>query len=98
MAPLFSPFVGVGGEQAVGHLGGIVDYLSASSPVYAEGLVHRIESRLQLLRGQPEMGKVAPSMPDPWVRELVVSPYRVFYRCLPDSIEVLAIVHGRREI
>jgi toxin ParE1/3/4 len=84
-------------EQAVEHLGGIADFISASSPVYAEGVIHRIESRLQLLREQPAMGKATPAMPDPSVRELVVSPYRVFYRVLPDCIEILAILHGRRE-
>jgi hypothetical protein len=30
------------------------------------------------------------------VRELVIDSYRVFYRPLPDGIELLAIGHGRQ--
>jgi toxin ParE1/3/4 len=85
-------------EQAVEHLGGIADFISLSSPLYAEGMILRIELRLQLPRTHPQIGKPALEFGDQTIRELVEHPYRIFYRPLPDCIEVLAIVHGRNEI
>jgi plasmid stabilization system protein ParE len=83
-------------EHAVTQLEGIVDYISATSPVYAEGVVLRIDQRLQAARRQPDMGKQVPEKDDPTIRELVSPPYRIFYRSRTDCIEVLAIVHGRQ--
>ncbi|MDO8501106.1 MAG: type II toxin-antitoxin system RelE/ParE family toxin [Gemmatimonadaceae bacterium] len=85
-------------EHAVTQLEGVVDYISATSPVYAEGVVLRIDQRLQLARVHPEIGKRVPEKDDPTIRELVAPPYRVFYRPRPDCIEVLAIVHGRQSL
>ncbi|MBL0940853.1 MAG: type II toxin-antitoxin system RelE/ParE family toxin [Gemmatimonadaceae bacterium] len=85
-------------ERAVAHLEAIVDYYSITSPVYAESIVARIDHRLQLLRRHPELGKMAIEIGDPMIREVVVSPYRVFYRPSADAIEILAIVHERRHL
>jgi plasmid stabilization system protein ParE len=46
-------------EQAVEHLGAIADFISASSPVYAEGVVHCIEI-VAILHGRRE-GPGAPA-------------------------------------
>ncbi len=41
-----------------------------------------------------------PEFANSFLRELVVSPYRVIYRILPQqrSIEVLAVVHSARRV
>ncbi len=83
-------------EQAIVHLEHIVDHISMTSPIYAEGVVLRIEERLQFSREYPDMGKRVPEYDDVSVRELVVTPYRVFYRPGAEIIEVLAIVHSRQ--
>ncbi len=80
------------------HLEAIVDYISLTSPVYADGVVLRIEHRLQLASAHPQLGKVAPEAGDLAVRELVVPPYRVFYRERGECLEVLAIVHARQDL
>jgi toxin ParE1/3/4 len=82
----------------VAHLEALVDYVSLTSPVYAEGMVSRIDQRLQLASTHPEIGKMVLDVEDPALRELVVPPYRIFYRIRPDAIEVLAIVHERRHL
>jgi plasmid stabilization system protein ParE len=76
----------------------LVEYISLTSPVYAEGMVTRIDQRLRLARLQPEIGKQVAEVNDATIREVVVPPYRVFYRIHPDAIEVLAIVHERRHL
>ncbi|MEO6197692.1 MAG: type II toxin-antitoxin system RelE/ParE family toxin [Gemmatimonadaceae bacterium] len=83
-------------EHAVTQLERIVDYITTTSPVYAEGVVLRIDQRLQAARVHPEIGKRVPEKDDPTIRELVAPPYRVFYRPRRDCVEVLAIVHGRQ--
>jgi toxin ParE1/3/4 len=85
-------------EHAVTQLEGIVDYISATSPVYAEGVVLRIDQRLQAARRHPDIGKGVPEKDDPTILELVAPPYRVFYRPRVECIEVLAIVHGRQAL
>jgi plasmid stabilization system protein ParE len=85
-------------ERAVAHLEAIVDYYGITSPVYAESVVARIDHRLQLVRRHPELGKMASESGDPAVREVVVAPYRVFYRLSIHAIEVLAIVHERQDL
>jgi plasmid stabilization system protein ParE len=47
---------------------------------------------------QLEIGKQVAEVNDATIREVVVPPYRVFYRIHPDAIEVLAIVHERRHL
>ena len=37
-------------EQAVEHLGGIADFISSSSPLYAEGVILRIGSSIDRSR------------------------------------------------
>jgi len=85
-------------EHAVTQLEGIVDYISATSSVYAEGVVLRIDQRLQAARRQPGMGKPVHETGDPTIREIASPPYRIFYRPRTDCIEVLAIVHGRQTL
>lgn len=85
-------------ERAVAHLEALVEYISLTSPVYAEGMVTRIDQRLRLARLQPEIGKQVAEVNDATIREVVVPPYREFYRIHPDAIEVLAIVHERRHL
>ncbi len=60
--------------------------------------MNRIDQRLQLASTHPEIGKMVLDLEDSALRELVVPPYRLFYRIRPDAIEVLAIVHECRHL
>ena len=83
-------------ERAVAHLEALVDYISITSPMYAEGVVGRIDAQLQHVRAHPAIGKRVPEASALNVREVIVPPYRVLYRHHANTIEVLAIVHERR--
>ena len=85
-------------EQAVEQLGAIADYISLSSPVYAEGVVERVAARIESTLEYPDIGSRVPELDVPEIRQLVEWPYRVIYRRHPDAIEILAIVHGRRDL
>jgi plasmid stabilization system protein ParE len=85
-------------EQAVDQLGAIADHLSQTSPVYAEGLVTRVAAQLQRLLEFPEIGRVVPEADSPIVREVIEWPYRIIYRVRTEAVEVIAVVHVRRDL
>ncbi len=85
-------------EQAVNQLGGIAEYVSVTSPVYAEQLVERIVSRLSQVQAFPESGRRVAEAPTLGVRELIEAPYRLIYRVREHAIEVVAIVHGSQDL
>ena len=85
-------------EQAVTQLGAIAEYVAVSSPVYAEQVVDRVVRRLAQAQQFSESGRAVPEYQSAEIRELVEFPYRLIYRVQPDAIEVLAILHGRREV
>ena len=85
-------------EQATSQLAAIAEYISVSSPVYAEQVVERVTRRLEQAQRFPESGRTVPEYEHPDVRELVEPPYRLIYRVRPDAIEVLSILHGRRPL
>jgi len=85
-------------EHAVAQLAAVAEYVSLSSPVYAEHLVDRIARRLDQAREFPESGRVVQEFARGEIRELIESPYRLVYRVRPDAIEVLSVLHGRQQL
>ena len=85
-------------EHAVAQLASIAEYVSLSSPVYAEHLVDRLAQRLDQAREFPESGRVVPELGRAEIRELLEWPYRLVYRVHADAIEVLSVLHGRQEL
>ena len=83
-------------EHAVEDLSEIAEYVSLSSPVYAEQLVDRIVRQLEQARAFPESGRVVPELAPAGIRELQVPPYRVMYRVITEWIDVVSITHSRR--
>ncbi len=85
-------------EQATQQLGAIAEYISLSSPVYAEQLVEHIVARLRQVQQYPESGRRVSEATNMDVRELIESPYRIIYRVRPETIDIIAIVHGRQDL
>ncbi|MGH7709724.1 MAG: type II toxin-antitoxin system RelE/ParE family toxin [Gemmatimonadaceae bacterium] len=85
-------------EHAVDQLGGIVDYVSLASPVYAELLVDRLVMRLAQATTFPLSGRIVPEFARVDIRELIEPPYRLMYRPLTDCIEVIAIMHSGQSL
>jgi len=85
-------------ERAVTNLADIADFISQNSPAYAESVVLRVDSQVQVLRHHPFLGKPAPEMMEHGVRELVVDSFRIFSRPRTECVELLAIVRGRQQL
>lgn len=79
----------------------IIDYISEDSITIAKQQYLRIKTESEKLINFPEMGRIPPELKKQNMekyRELIISPWRLFYRIEQDSVFVLAIIDGRRNI
>ena len=61
-------------EHAVAQLAAVADYVSLSSPIYAEHLVEHSGRRFEQACEFPESGRVGPELAHPEIRELIEWP------------------------
>ncbi len=75
----------------------IFAYIAEDSRYYARQVVQNIVERTAALSDFPEMGRVVPELNEESVRELVIYSYRLVYEVKNQDVEVLAIIHGKRD-
>ena len=73
-----------------------VDFVRRESPMAADALVSRSQDGFRQLRDFPESGRVVPEFPDLPYREVLVNPYRLFYRVATDTVWIVAVWHERQ--
>lgn len=71
-----------------------VAYINRDNPDAAARFRQRSEQVLRRLEQFPESGRIAPEFPDLPYREVVVRPYRFFYRVKETVVWVVAVWHG----
>jgi len=71
-----------------------LDYIRRDHPPAALALRRKVESRLRRLERFPDSGRSIPEFPDLPYREVIVSPYRFFYRVHRGLVWVVAVWHG----
>lgn len=69
-------------------------YVRRDNPAAARKLREKAEKLLRRLEEYPESGRVIPEFPDFPHREVVVTPYRFFYRVEKGTIWIVAVWHG----
>ncbi len=60
----------------------------------AERFRERAEKELRLLELFPEAGRRIPEFPDFPHREMIIRPYRFFYKVVDDIVWIVAVWHG----
>jgi toxin ParE1/3/4 len=78
---------------ARGQFLGALDYIRQERPSAARVMRQRAEASLSRLSQFPESGRVLPEFPDLPFREVIVPPYRFFYRVKADAVWVVAVWH-----
>jgi toxin ParE1/3/4 len=73
---------------------GALAYIRADNPAAAQTLREKAEQTLLRLADFPDSGRTLPEFPDLPFREVVVAPYRFFYRVKADSAWIVAVWHG----
>ncbi len=72
-------------------------YIASDSPRAADAVLDRIDERWRLLATQPHSGLARPDIA-PDLRHLVIGSYLTLYRVHADHIEILRVLHGRRDL
>ena len=88
-------------EAAVRDLEELISYIAADSPLNAERILDKLEKRALTLESTPVRGRVVPELAHFGIRnwrELIVKPYRIIYRIDEDTVNVLAVLDGRRDL
>lgn len=69
-------------------------YVREENPSAAGALHERAATALARLRDFPDSGRLLPEFPDLPFREVLVPPYRFFYRIKSDTVWVVAVWHS----
>ena len=69
-------------------------YIRRDNPSAAASFRQNAERVLLRLHDHPESGRTLPEFPDIHFREVIVAPYRFFYRVREDVVWVVAVWHG----
>ncbi|MFT3755472.1 MAG: type II toxin-antitoxin system RelE/ParE family toxin [Pseudoxanthomonas sp.] len=85
-------------EPAVDSLQAIRDYIACDNAFYADVFVNRLIDVAESLNEFPERGRQVPEAGNPALRELLFQNYRIIYRHRAGAVEILAIVHGARDL
>lgn len=85
-------------EPAVSDLENIHDYIARDSPEYADAVIERLVLSTDQLISFPESGRLVPESTNPKIRELLIQSYRVIYRLKKGTVQILAVVHGERNL
>ena len=85
-------------DTAQGHLEAIHAYVAQDSPQYAKRMVDRLTRRSQQIADYPLSGRAVPEYDVEQIREVIEGPYRIIYYVKPDQIDVLAVLHGARDV
>jgi toxin ParE1/3/4 len=81
---------------AVERIEEIADYIASDSPRAADAWVDAVFDRIDLLKRNPEMGRIVPEIQARTIRELVFLNYRIIYRLTRTAIIVLSVRHFKQ--
>ena len=70
------------------------DYIRADSPLAAQALLAEVAKSLRRLTSFPQSGRTIPEFPELAHREVIVAPYRFFYRVEKAAVWIVAVWHG----
>ena len=85
-------------DTSIEHIQGIHDYIAQTSTDYAQRVVDRLTRRSQQIGQFPLSGRKVPEFEVDQIREVLEGAYRIIYYIKPDQIDVLAVIHGAREV
>jgi toxin ParE1/3/4 len=71
-------------------------YIRKDKPSAAVRFRHKAEKILRRLEEFPESGRIIPEFPELPYREVVISPYRFFYKIKVEAVWIVAVWHGAR--
>jgi len=83
-------------EEALSDIECIAEYISRDSAYYAQQVVDRMISTGDATKLYPESGRIVPELAEANIREKFIYSYRLIYEIEDKTINILAIIHGKR--
>jgi len=83
--------------QAENDLETILEDFQRKNPAMAERYATAFHDKGQMLAKFPEMGRSRPEIA-PNLRSTLVRPYVIFYRLDGDAVQIIRILHGKRDL
>lgn len=71
-----------------------LSYIRWDKPSAATSFRDRTEKILRRLEDFPESERIIPDFPELPYREVIISPYRFFYKIKADTVWIVAVWHG----
>ena len=71
-----------------------IEYIRRESPAAAQRFRARAEEILRRLQRFPESGRIVPEFPELPYRDVIIRPYRFFYRVRDPIVWVVAVWRG----
>jgi plasmid stabilization system protein ParE len=71
-------------------------YREQGVPDVGARLVEEVFQRVQALADHPDMGRVVPEFDQPFLRELIHTPFRIVYRRDPARVRIVRVWRGER--
>jgi len=72
-------------------------HIAQDNESVADNMIHKTFYTIDILVKEPLMGRMREEI-RPQIRSFAVAPYIIFYRLLPNVIEILRVLHGARDI
>ena len=73
-------------------------FIARDSEHYAKTFIRRVRDAARSLRTMPRRGRVVPELGDPSIREIMVGSHRLIYQVQPETVFILGVVHGSRDL
>jgi plasmid stabilization system protein ParE len=74
-----------------------LEHVNAENPAAAAALLGRVKKSLRRLAAHPQSGRRIPEFPELKHREVIVSPYRFFYRVEKSAVWIVGVWHGAQQ-
>jgi toxin ParE1/3/4 len=71
-----------------------LSYIRNDKPSSAINFRNKAEKILRRLEDFPESGRIIPEFPELPYREIIISPYRFFYKTKGNVVWIVAVWHG----
>ena len=77
----------------------LYDYIAEDSPQNAERFITRLFDAIDHLADQPKMGRRVPEADNrDNIRELIFNNYRIIYLLQTESVYIVNVIHGSRDL
>jgi plasmid stabilization system protein ParE len=74
------------------------NYIAKDSPYYASLFAKKVNAIIKAIPQFPKAGRIVPEYSNENLREKIYENYRIVYRIKGESIEIVAICHGSKQL